>query len=181
MTARYILLMGLVGASCLVGCADAPEADLQAWMQEQRNGMHPRTEPVSPPVKFHPQAYQVESKVEPFAMQRLLGALKAEMANSLGNQELIAPELARRKEPLEAFPLDALSMVGTLQKAGRQTALLKVDKLIYQVQTGAYLGQNYGKVIKITDTEVVLREIVQDAAGEWIERQATLQLQEGAK
>jgi type IV pilus assembly protein PilP len=181
MTVRFIFLMGLVGVSCLVGCADAPEADLQAWMLEQRSGMHPKTEPVSAPVKFHPQTYQLESKVDPLAMQRLWGALKAEMANSLGGQGLIAPELTRRKEPLEAFPLDALSMVGTLQKAGHQTALLKVDKLIYQVQTGAYLGQNYGKVIKITDTEVVLREIVQDAAGEWIERQATLQLQEGAK
>lgn len=170
------LLMVIFG-----GCSDAPEADLQAWMAEQRNGMHPRSEPVSPPTKFDPQPYVVEGKSEPFSVQRLVGALKAEMSSNVGNQGLVAPELARRKEPLEAYPLDALTMVGSLQKAGKQTALLRVDKLIYQVQAGAYLGQNYGKVTKITDTEVILREIVQDAAGEWIERQATLQLQEGSK
>ena len=60
-------------------------------------------------------------------------------------------------------------------------ALLTVDKLLYQVQVGAYLGQNYGRVMKIAETEVTLREIVQDAAGEWIERATTLQLQEKSK
>jgi type IV pilus assembly protein PilP len=49
------------------------------------------------------------------------------------------------------------------------------------VRPGNYLGQNYGRVTKIIETEVTLREIVQDAAGEWIERTATLQLQERSK
>jgi type IV pilus assembly protein PilP len=56
--------------------------------------------------------------------------------------------------------------------------LLKVDNLLYQVKVGDYLGQNYGKIIKITETDISLREIVQDAAGEWIERAGSLQLQE---
>jgi type IV pilus assembly protein PilP len=63
-------------------------------------------------------------------------------------------------------------------KAGAPVALLRVDNLLYQVKAGDHLGQNYGRVLRITETEVVLREIVQDAAGEWIERSATLQLQE---
>ena len=84
----------------------------------------------------------------------------------------------RRKEPLESFPLDAMSMVGSVAKAGAPVALLRVDSLLYQVKAGDHLGQNYGRVLRITETEVVLREIVQDAAGEWIERNATLQLQE---
>ena len=58
---------------------------------------------------------------------------------------------------------------------------MKVDNLLYQVKQGSYLGQNFGKVVKIAETEVTLREIVQDAVGEWIERVATLQLQEGTK
>jgi type IV pilus assembly protein PilP len=165
----------------VAGCSDAPEADLQAWMAEQRAGLHPRAEPITPPSRFDPQPYTAADKTDPFSPQRLLGALKADVSSNVGNQDLVAPELARRKEPLEAYPLDAITMVGSLQKGGKPTALVKVDKLIYQVQPGAYLGQNYGKVIKITDTEVVLREIVQDAAGEWIERQATLQLQEGSR
>jgi len=94
---------------------------------------------------------------------------------------LVAPELVRRKEALEAFPLDAVSLVGSLVKEGQPVALVKVDNLLYQVRVGNHLGQNYGRVTKIAETEVSLREIVQDAAGEWIERTATLQLQERSK
>jgi type IV pilus assembly protein PilP len=66
-------------------------------------------------------------------------------------------------------------------KQGTPVALLKVDNLLYQVRPGNYLGQNFGKIMKVDETGVVLREIVQDAAGEWIERTATLQLQERSK
>jgi len=71
-----------------------------------------------------------------------------------------------------------MSMVGSVARGGRPTALLKVENLLYQVKVGDYLGQNYGKVMAITETEVRLREVVQDSAGEWIERPAALQLQE---
>jgi type IV pilus assembly protein PilP len=74
-----------------------------------------------------------------------------------------------------------MSMVGSLIKEGNPGALLKVDNLLYQVRLGSYLGQNYGRVTKITETELVLREIVQDSVGEWIERPAVLQLQERSK
>jgi type IV pilus assembly protein PilP len=84
----------------------------------------------------------------------------------------------RRKEPLEAYPLDGMSMVGSLDRKGRRFALLRVDKLLYQVKVGDHLGQNYGRITNIDETQIVLREIVQDAAGEWIERPASLQLQE---
>ena len=89
--------------------------------------------------------------------------------------------MARRKEPLESFPLDTMAMVGSLNKVGTPTALLKVDNLLYQVQVGAYLGQNYGRITKITETAIQLREIAQDATGDWIERPASLELQEGGK
>ena len=89
--------------------------------------------------------------------------------------------LASLLEPLEAYPLDSMSMVGSVVKQGRQYALLKVDNLLYQVKVGDYLGQNYGKITKITETDVTLREIVQDAAGEWTERTGSLQLQENAR
>ena len=74
-----------------------------------------------------------------------------------------------------------MALVGNMSPKGRSVALVKVDNLLYQVKVGSYLGQNYGKVTKVSETEVTLREIVQDAAGEWIERQANLQLQERSK
>ncbi len=94
---------------------------------------------------------------------------------------LLAGELNRRKEPLEAFPLDSMRMVGSLTKNGQPYALLKVDNLLYQVKVGDYLGQNYGRITRIAETDIALREIVQDAAGEWIERAGSLQLQEKAR
>ena len=72
-------------------------------------------------------------------------------------------------------------MVGSLNKTGTPTALLNVDNLLYQVRLGNYLGQNYGKITNISETAVELREIVQDATGDWIERTASLDLQEGKK
>ena len=113
----------------------------------------------------------------------LLGfqALRRDAGQSAASSALVAPEMKRRKEPLESFPLDAMTMVGSMIRQGRPVALIKVDNLLYQVRPGNYLGQNYGKITKVTETEVVLREIAQDAAGEWVERAATLQLQERAK
>ena len=113
--------------------------------------------------------------VEPFSTQKLSVAIKQEVRQP---NSLLAAELNRRKEPLEAYPLDSMSMVGSVVKQGRPMALLRVDNLLYQVKAGDHLGQNYGKIVKITETDIALREIVQDAAGEWIERTSTLQLQE---
>ena len=108
-------------------------------------------------------------------------ALKRDSNKATANAALITPELSRRKEPLEAMPLDAISMVGSLTKAAQPVALVRVDNLIYQVRVGNYLGQNYGRITAVTEAGIALREIVQDAAGEWLERPATLQLLEGTK
>jgi type IV pilus assembly protein PilP len=133
------------------------------------------------PKKFSPQAYTQETAFDPFSNQKLTQALKRETTQSTSSAALLAPELSRRKEPLEGYPLDTMSMVGSLVKQGQPVALVRVDNLLYQVRPGNYLGQNYGKITKVGEADVVLREIVQDAAGEWIERTATLQLQERSK
>jgi type IV pilus assembly protein PilP len=165
----------------LSGCLGDDQQDLKQWMQEQRNATKPSVPPIPEPKKFTPAAYLNDLSTEPFSSQKLAQALKRESTQATANAALVAPELNRRKEALEAFPLDAIAMVGTMQPKGVPMALVRVDKLLYQVRVGNYLGQNYGKVTKLTETELVLREIVQDAAGEWIERQATLQLQEASK
>jgi type IV pilus assembly protein PilP len=147
-------------------------------MEQQKREVRPNVPPLSPPKKFDPQAYVAITGVEPFSTQKLVVALKQEARQP---NSLLAAEVNRRKEPLEAYPLDNLAMVGSVAKQGRQYALLKVDSLLYQVKVGDYIGQNYGKITKISETEIALREIVQDAAGEWIERVSTLQLQEKAR
>jgi type IV pilus assembly protein PilP len=175
-----LVLCGL-GLLLVAGCTSSDEEQLQQWMTEQRNQTRSRVDRLPEPTKFTPQAYSQEGTIEPFSSQKLAQALKRDSNQAAANAALIAPELARRKEPLEASPLDSVAMVGSLIKVGQPVALVRVDNLLYQVRVGNYLGQNYGKIVKVSETGISLREIVQDAAGEWIERTATLQLQEVSK
>lgn len=168
-------------ALTLVACGAASQEELQQWMVEQRNLTKPGVEPVAEPKKFVPQIYTQATAVDPFSAQRLIQSIKRDLSRVADNAALLAPELARKKEALESFPLDTVVMVGSFHKVGRPVALVRIDKLLYQVQEGNYLGQNYGRITKISESELTIREIVQDASGEWVERPINLQLQEGSK
>jgi type IV pilus assembly protein PilP len=168
----------LVACVAVLSACAADQDELQQWMEQQKREVKPNVEPLSPPKKFNPQPYAALGAVEPFSTQKLTVALKQEARQP---NSLLAAEINRRKEPLEAYPVDSMAMVGSVNRNGRPYALLKVDNLLYQVKQGDYLGQNYGKIIKISETDVAYREIVQDAAGEWIERNSALQLQEKAR
>lgn len=171
------LAAAVIFALSVVACSGEQE-ELQQWMEQQKREVKPSVEPLSAPKKFVPQAYLAVTGVEPFSTQKLTVALKQEARQP---NSLLAAEINRRKEPLEAYPLDSMTMVGSVVKQGHPYALLRVDNLLYQVKIGDYLGQNYGKITKINETDVSLREIVQDAAGEWTERTGSLQLQEKAR
>lgn len=171
-----VLLLAVIGAT-LGGCGGDVE-ELQLWTEAKRREAKPSVPKLLPPKKFDPEPYTSAQAVDPFSSQKLTVALRQE---SRQLNPLLAAELTRRKEPLEAYPLDSMTMVGSFAKGGQPYALLRVDNLLYQVKVGDYLGQNYGRIAKIGETDVSLREVVQDAAGEWIERISTLQLQEKAR
>jgi type IV pilus assembly protein PilP len=178
---RSFSLCACACALMVAGCTSSGQDELQAWMQSERNAIKPSVQPIPEPTRFVPQPYGVEREIPPFSVEKLASLLRAAQQATASSSALIEPELARRRQPLEAFPLDAMAMVGSLDRSGELVALVRVDRLLYQVRPGNYLGQNFGRVTRITETEVVLREIVQDAAGEWIERPAALQLVEEAK
>jgi type IV pilus assembly protein PilP len=176
---KHIGFLSLAAALALLGgCDGGSQEEVQTWMTEERARTKPQVEPIPEPKKFVPLAYSQDRSTDPFSKDKLTEALKRETNQSAQSAALIAPEMARRREPLESYPLDAMKMVGSLVKQGQPVALLRVDNLLYQVRPGNYLGQNYGRITKVTDSEVVLRELVQDATGEWTERASTLQLQE---
>lgn len=179
MPVRTLVLLSLL--LTLAGCGASGEDELRQWMAEQKRQTKPKVAPISEPKQFKPENYTQATMIEPFSIQKLTQALKKESSQAAASGALIAPELARRKEALESFPLDSMVMVGSMVRAGQPVALVKVDNLLYQVRPGSYLGQNFGRVTKISEADVTLREIVQDAVGEWIERTATLQLQERSK
>lgn len=175
-----ILMLGL-SAALLSACADSEQDELRQWMAEQKAQAKPKITPISEPKQFQPQLYTADGGVDPFDQAKLTQALRRDAAQQGAKTGLIQPELSRRKEALEAMPLDTMTMVGSLNKKGEPTALVKVDQLLYQVRVGNYLGQNYGKIVRITENSIQLREIIQDVTGEWIERNTELVLQETQK
>lgn len=175
---RWLLLLPLLG---LLGCGVSGDDELRQWMADLRSTTKPQIAPLTEPKKFIPQAYSMELGMEPFNLLKLTQALRKDSTQLASNAALIAPEMARRKEPLEAYPLDAMIMVGSLDKKDVPTALLRVNNLIYPVRIGNYIGQNYGRITRISENMIQLREIVQDATGDWVERTTSLDLQEDKK
>jgi len=170
------LAAGAVLASTLAACTSDSE-ELGQWMEEQHKEVKPNVPPVYPPKKFDPQAYEGTSGVEPFGQQKLIPAGGGSTAAGAALLK------ARAHDPveLESFPLDSMTMVGTLIQGNHMVALLLVENRLHTVKVGDWIGQNSGKITKITEKEITVNEIVQDAVGETIERNSTLQLQEKAR
>jgi type IV pilus assembly protein PilP len=171
--ASSLLLVSL----SLYGCGDGGIQEVNQWMQEVRQQTLVSIKPLSPPKKFTPYTYEVKGREDPYSPNKLAVAF----AKAKGGGGAIQPNLERRREALESYPLDTLHMVGTLSKPGMTYGLIQADKSVYQVKVGNYIGQNFGMITKISDSEIDLKEVVQDASGEWVEREAKLELQETQK
>jgi len=157
----------------VAGCGGESHQDLRAWMQEQGKGAKGKLDPLPQVRPYEPFTYNAFDLPDPFKPRKI------EPVKSGG---ALAPDLNRRKEPLEAFPLESLQMVGTMQRGRATFALVRTtDRDIYQVRVGNYLGQNFGVIIGISDSEIRLKELVQDGGGDWTERSSTLQLAEVAE
>jgi type IV pilus assembly protein PilP len=163
----------------LAGCGGGDEAELRAWMDDTRKTMRPTTQPVPEPKQFSPYVYEGKALIDPFDSQKMVLAV-ARQSQARASSSAIKPDLDRRREVLEGYPLDQLRMVGTMRQKGDNAALIDAAGQTFMVKVGNYIGQNFGLVMKISETEVELKEIVQDAAGEWVERPSKLELQEAA-
>jgi type IV pilus assembly protein PilP len=155
-------------AVALAGCGGESHQDLRAWMAAQGAGVKGKLDPLPQMRPYEPFAYNAFDLPDPFKPRKI------EPGKGGGK---LAPDTARRKEPLESYPLESLNMVGTLEKGKAVYALVRTpEKDLYQVRQGNYLGQNYGVIVAVSDAEIRLKELVQDGAGDWTERSSTLQL-----
>jgi type IV pilus assembly protein PilP len=165
---RTALILACLG---LAACGGEEHQDLRQWMKDSTKDFKGRIPPL-PEIKiFPPVAYDAGGMVDPY------NASKIEPERKAGGGG-IKPDLDRRKEPLEAYPLESLKMVGTLIKGKMVHALIQADKNLHQVKIGNYLGQNFGIITEITESEVKLKELVPDSLGDYMERTSALQLQE---
>src|SRR4029078_12574132 len=132
-----------------------------------------------PQVKpYEPVPYTAEGLTDPFRHERIDVALVDD--KKVANAKLAEQE-KRVKEPLEAFPLESIQMMGTITQEKETFALVKAGPNLYRVRKGNYLGQNFGVITGIDEGGIKLKELVQDSSGEWVERTSGLQLVEGGK
>jgi type IV pilus assembly protein PilP len=164
-------LVPLALGLAMVGCGSEQFQDLKQFVADAESvaGTRARIDPLPKVDAYEPFVYNQSELEDPFRPR------KVEPSKSAKGQ--IQPDLNRRREPLEAFPLDNLKMVGNLTQKGTTVALLQADAVLFQVRVGNYIGQNFGRVLRVSEDEVAVREIVQDAAGDWIERDTALRLQ----
>lgn len=163
-------------AFILAGCGDGDFSDLNAYVAEVKSRPKGLIEPLPEVRMIEPYIFKPEGLRDPFkALEAPEQAEAVETAKADGTK----PDLSRRREELEAFPLDGLQMVGTLRQASTLWALIKAgDGTVHRVRTGHYLGKNHGKIIRILADKIELIEIVPDKPGTWREQQASLVLSE---
>ena len=154
----------------LTACGGSGHPDLDAWMKEQGKTAKGKLDPLPQIKPYDPFTYNAFDLPDPFKPRKI------EPTKGGGK---LAPDFTRRKEPLESFPLESLLMVGTLAKNKTTYALVATpERDVFQVRAGNYMGQNYGVITEIGDSELKLKELLQDGAGDWTERSSSLQLQQ---
>lgn len=169
---RGFALGPMLAVGLLAGCG-GPPADLESFVNETRAAQKPRLEPLPEFKPYEPFLYKVANLRDPFKPADF-GARSVEVARQTGAGVAIPQH---DPEPLEAFPLDSLKMVGTLEQQSGLWALIRAtDGTIHRVRTGNYLGQNYGKVLNVNENSMQIMEIVPDGAGGLMERAASMKL-----
>lgn len=170
---RKLLLFSLCLG--LTACGDQND-DLRQFVKDAGKDLRSKVEPLPQVKAYTPFNYEAFDIPDPFKPRKLKPSSKG------GG---LQPDLDRPRELLENYPLENLKMVGSLQenstakKAPVFHVLIKTpDNNIYRIKVGNYLGQNFGKVVGITETEIKLKETVEDASGNWTERETSMTLQE---
>lgn len=161
----------IVISSTLTGCFSRDE-NVRIELKELTKSVKPKIKALPAAVNYEPLPYEVEALADPFSPTKTVS--KASAASP-------QPDMRRTKEALEAYPLESIRMVGTLKASGVLQAAVSVDGFLYKVRPGQYIGQNFGKVLKVTETSVFIKEMVQEPGGDWSEHETTLSMQDSTE
>ena len=180
MSAGHAKRFAWLGASALLalaGCGTDEHGDLKQELNKLTADVRGKVAPLPQVKPYEPVPYTAEGQLDPFRPERI----EVAQAGTKPSSSKLAPDLNRPKEPLEAFPLESIQMLGTLTQNKETFALVKAGTNLYRVRKGNYLGQNFGVITAIDDGQIALKELVQDAGGEWVERASSLQLVEAKR
>lgn len=170
----FIALSGIL--FLLSACSSVEHADLVNYVNQVKARKPSRIAPLPEFKTYESYAYSVEELRSPFELD--VGATITEPA-AKDDDTGLKPDFNRNREALEAFPLDTLTFSGHLEKDGQHWAIITApDNLVYRVQEGNYMGQNYGRIHTISESAIELTELVQDGLGKWFERESSLALSE---
>lgn len=161
----------------LVACSGGENEDLRQWMNEVAKDAKGNIPPLPQVKPYEPAPYDAGNLIDPFKPAKI----GPDQRKSGGGG--LQPDMDRPREPLESYPLESLKYVGVMSRKKASYAIILVDGSLYQVRTGNYMGQNFGVITNITESELTLKELIQDSAGDWVERESSLLLQgqEGKK
>lgn len=167
--AYWLLLLPFLFA----GCGGEEFQDLRDFVKNAGADMRGKVEPPPDIKPYEPFTYENDAGIpDPFKPRKQ----DARNANRSGQN---LPNLDRPKEELEDFPLESLKMVGYLFQKGVGHAVIRsAEGKIYRIKAGNYIGLNFGQVISVTETEIKIKEMVQDSVGDWSERESSLLLVE---
>jgi len=169
-------LLALV--ALLAGCGGEEHKELRQELTEATKDFRGMVPPLPQVKPYEPVPYTAEGMTDPFRPERIEVA-RADNKDKVN--EKLAEQEKRVKEPLEAFPLESIQMLGTITQEKETFALVKAGPNLYRVRKGMYMGQNFGVITSIDEAAINLKELVQDSGGEWVERASTLQLVEARR
>ena len=168
----------LVAATLLAACGGDEHRELRQELAELTKDYRGQVPPLPQVRPYEPVPYTAEGQIDPFRPERIEVAQASRSTNAASK---IAEHEKRLKEPLEAFPLESIQMLGTITQEKETFALVKAGPNLYRVKKGNYMGQNFGVITAIDESQISLKELVQDSGGEWVERSSALQLVEAKR
>jgi len=174
---RKILIFAAV--ALLAACSGEEQSELRQELAQLTKDVRGKVDPLPQVKSYEPVPYKGEGMLDPFVPGRIVVTQVATAGGGGGGG--VQPDLNRPKEPLEAFPLESIQMVGTLSQNQDTFALVRAGASLFRVKKGNYMGQNFGVITAIDDGQISLKEVVQDSGGDWVERSASVQMQEARR
>lgn len=167
----FLLLM----PACLflIGCQNDSMQDLRTFVEETYANQKPEIEPLPVPKPYKNFVYSADALNDPFSKDNIAPAEQPISSGPTGD--------GRRKEELEAFPLDGLKMVGTLKQGNQPWVIINAsDGTAHRATIGNYMGQNEGRIVEILldEQKVELVEVVKDPTGKWVDQTVILSVDE---
>lgn len=167
---KFKLLVLMLGAAGLLTGCGQENAGVHAELAALVSAVQPKIPAIPGAVVSAPFVYKVGDLADPFSLVRI-----AEKSNTAAVGQ---PDQKRPKEPLEAFALNDLSMVGFVNIAGTNHGVINADGRLHKVRAGQHVGKDFGVVRRVTQSEIVIQEMFQNFDGVWKEREVTLVIQD---